>query len=68
MSKIGLRPLMALAALAAVLTGCVVYDPAPGYYAPGYAPGYAYAPPVYGGVVIGGGGWYGPHYHRHYWR
>jgi len=67
MNPTRLRPLMAIAALAALLAGCVVYDPAPGYY--GGGPAYAYAPPVYGGVVIGGGGYYGPRYYgRHYWR
>jgi hypothetical protein len=63
MTPIRIRPLLAIAALATLLAGCVVYDPAPPAY---YGPGYAYAPPVYGGVVIGGG-YYGG-YHRRYWR
>jgi len=38
------------------LGGCVVYPGGYGYG--GYAPAY-YAPPVYGSIFIGGGGWYG---------
>jgi hypothetical protein len=37
----------------------------PGYYAPAYYPGYA---PYYGGVVVGGGGWYGHRYYGGGWR
>jgi hypothetical protein len=48
----------AVIALATGLAGCVVYEPAPGY---AYAPA-VYGPPVYGTVVVGGGGgWH--HWH-----
>lgn len=42
-----------------------VYAPPPVYIAP--APVYAPAPPVYGGVVVGGGYGYG-YYHHPYYR
>ena len=55
---------IALVALSAGLTGCVVappyaYAPAPAY---GYAPGYYAAPSVAIGVGVGGG------YYGHGWR
>lgn len=57
-------------ALAALLGGCAVYTPYPGPYGyPGYAGGYypSYvAPPVVGGVYVGGGWGWGRR-HRH-WR
>jgi len=61
--KLALRALAIVAAVAA-LAGCVYY-PGPGYYnaydgGGYYAPyPYYYGPPVYGGVVIGGGRGYG---------
>lgn len=61
-SLIGKMVFVGLCAVA--LAGCY-YAPAP-YYGPGYAaaPAY-YGPPVYGSVVVGGGGW--GHDHDH-WR
>lgn len=60
-SLIGKMVFVGLCAIA--LAGCY-YAPAP-YYGPGYAaaPAY-YGPPVYGSVVVGGGGGWG---HDH-WR
>lgn len=58
---------IALVALSASLTGCVVappyaYAPAPAYgYGYGYAPGYYAAPSVDIGVGVGG-------YYGHGWR
>jgi hypothetical protein len=55
--------ILTLLAVTAALAGCVVYDPGPGY-GYGYAapPPAVYGPPVYGSVVIGGGGgWH--HWH-----
>lgn len=60
---------IAALAFAALLGGCAVYTPYPGYYGyPAYAGAYpAYvAPPVVGGVYVGGGwGWHRGH---RYWR
>jgi hypothetical protein len=61
-AKPRLKAVLALGALAIMLSGCVVY-PSNGYY-----PGYAYAPaPVYYGPPVAvdfgfGGGW-GHHWH-----
>ncbi len=51
-------PIAMAAGLLLSLGGCVVYPSGYGYGYGGYAPAY-YAPPVYGSVIIGGGGWYG---------
>jgi hypothetical protein len=52
-----IRKIVFIGVCAAALGGCY-YGPGPGYYAPGYyaaQPAY-YGPPVYGEVVVGGGG------------
>jgi len=60
-----MKRLLLLAAASVALAGCVVYDPAPGYYA---APGYSYSYPSYSyGAVVIDRGYYGPR-HRHHWR
>ena len=57
-----IRTALAALAVSTALTGCVVYDPGPGYYAPRYAaPAYAY--PSYGAVVVDRG-YYGRGYYR----
>jgi len=63
--KHSLAAIVALALAGMSLSGCVVYPNSYGYgYGGGYyAPVYVAPPPVYGGVVIGGGwGW------GHGWR
>lgn len=54
-----MRGVLATLTVAAALTGCVVYDPAPGYYAAPAYPSYGY------GAVVIDRGYYGGH--RHHW-
>jgi hypothetical protein len=49
-SNRGLKAMIALAAMAALLSGCVVYPSGYGYGRPYYAPA-VYAPPVVVGVA-----------------
>jgi hypothetical protein len=55
----GLKAMVALGAMAVVLSGCVAYPAGYGYGRPYYAPA-VYAPPVVVGVRAGWGwGWHG---------